>query len=79
MKQKFPVGGPRQPVYDFLTRLGCTMSSRSDKTWTLPDGREVSIFGAGSMAKLGAREFPLDELGDYINSSFVSYGTYRSE
>ncbi len=60
--QIFPVGGPRQAVYDYLRNLGFVMSDWSDKIWARADGKEVRIFGAGSMASMGSEEFPLHEL-----------------
>jgi hypothetical protein len=51
--KNFPVGGPRQPVYDFLTSKGFVMSNWSDKAWSRPsDGVEVRVYGAGSMAQV---------------------------
>lgn len=50
--QHFPINGPRQPVYAFMRDLGFSMSHWSDKFWHSPDGIEVSIYGAGSMARI---------------------------
>ena len=50
--QQFPVGGPREPVYALMRNLGFSMSNWSDKFWRSADGIEVSIYGAGSMARL---------------------------
>lgn len=68
MTKRFPVGGPRQPVYDYMRRLGFNMSKFSDKVWQRLDGKEVSIFGAGSMARIGKDEMPLGELAEYLMS-----------
>ena len=48
----FPAGGPREPVYSFLREHGFTMGRYSDKLWTRSDGMEVSVYGAGSMARI---------------------------
>ena len=66
-QQTFPVGGPRQPVYDYLRGLGLVESKWSDKVWTRADGIEVRIFGTGSMAQVGKDEMPLGELASYLN------------
>ena len=50
--ERFPVGGPREPVYNFLRSHGFVMARYSDKLWTRADGTEVSIYGAGSMARV---------------------------
>jgi hypothetical protein len=63
---RFPVGGPRQPVYDYLTSLGFAMSKHSDKEWRSADGLTVRIFGAGSRAMIGAAEMPLDDLAGFV-------------
>ena len=52
MKQVFPVGGPREPVYAFLRAHGFKMSNRSDKEWTQGDFTTLRLFGAGSMATI---------------------------
>jgi hypothetical protein len=65
---KFPVGGPRQPVYDHMRNLGFVMSDWSDKAWRRADGAEARIFGAGSMARVGAAEMPLDDLAKFLRS-----------
>jgi len=49
---RFPVGGPREPVYAFLREHGFTMSNRSDKEWHRLDGMKVHIYGAGSKARV---------------------------
>lgn len=46
---KFPAGGPRQPVYEFLRSHGFRMAASGDKNWTRADGISLSLFGAGSM------------------------------
>jgi len=69
---RYPVGGPRQPVYDLMRGLGFSMERSGDKHWTSADGIEVHIYGAGSMARVshGQRrgECKLDELSAYIDS-----------
>jgi hypothetical protein len=69
MTTRFPVGGPRQPVYDYLRGLGFAMSDWSDKAWKRFDGTEVRIFGAGSMAQIGATQIPLDDLAKHLADS----------
>lgn len=69
--QQYPVGGPRQPVYDLMRGLGFSMAKFSDKTWNSADGIEVQIYGAGSMARLSVAntpqgEYNLDELSGQI-------------
>lgn len=49
---RFPIGGPRQPVYDFLRHNGFQMSNWSDKHWTRADGTTLHLYGAGSMARI---------------------------
>lgn len=49
---KFPIGGPREPVYSFMRQHGFVMSKWSDKIWERADGVQASIYGAGSMLRL---------------------------
>ncbi len=69
---QFPVGGPRQPVYDLMRQLGFSESNWSDKVWRSADGLEVTIYGAGSMARVlhgnDRGECKLDDLGSHIRS-----------
>ena len=69
---KYPVGGPREPVYALMRKLGLSESNWSDKFWRGADGIEVSIFGAGSMARLSLAGVPqgeceLDQLSERIS------------
>jgi hypothetical protein len=48
---KYPVGGPREPVYQLMRSLGFVMSKKSDKEWTRGD-ITVHIFAAGSTASV---------------------------
>ena len=50
--ERFPVGGERQPVYNFMRDNGFVMSKWSDKVWARADGLQASIYGAGSMVRL---------------------------
>ena len=50
--ETFPVGGPRQDVYDYLQSRGFVMSSWSDKSWTRADGFKAQIYGSGSCASV---------------------------
>jgi hypothetical protein len=52
MKERFPVGGEREPVYNFMRDHGFVRSQWSDKVWERADGLQASIFGAGSMVRL---------------------------
>ena len=51
---KFPVGGPRQPVYAFLQSQGFIMDKGGDKHYTRADGVWLHLYGAGSMARIYA-------------------------
>jgi hypothetical protein len=69
--QNYPAGGPREPVYELMRSLGFSMSNWSDKFWNSADGIEVSIYGAGSMARLSLfgdlkGECELDNLGERV-------------
>ena len=69
--QTYPVNGPREPVYDLMRNLGFSMAKWTDKVWNSADGIEVSIYGAGSMARVRIAEAPkgeceLDDLADHI-------------
>lgn len=64
--KRFTVGGERQPVIEYMRSFGFVASIWSDKVWFRHDGKEVRIFGAGSMARMGDNEFPLDELGERL-------------
>lgn len=50
--ERFPVGGEREPVYNFMRDHGFVMSKWSDKVWARADGLKASIYGAGSMVRL---------------------------
>lgn len=54
--ERFPVGGSRQAVYDFLRDHGFLMSRHSDKCWLRADGVELHLYGTGSMARIFSRE-----------------------
>lgn len=56
MSARFPVGGSRQAVYDFLISRGFLMSRNNDKWWLRADGVEVHVYGAGSMARVYDRD-----------------------
>ena len=49
---RFPIGGPREPVYNFLRYNGWIMSDWSDKHWTRADGLRLHVYGSGSMARI---------------------------
>lgn len=58
---QYPVGGPREPVYALMRKLGLSESNWSDKFWRGADGIEVSIFGTGSMARTWLAGIPKGE------------------
>ena len=64
---KFPVGGPRQPVYNAIRNYGFVMSKYSDKEWNSTEGLTLNLYGAGSMARITDNagklliDAPLDE------------------
>ena len=55
MDKKYPVGGPREPVYALMQKLGFS-SVWGDKHYRSADGIEVHIYGAGSMARVKIKE-----------------------
>lgn len=57
-KERFPVGGPREPVYNFMRDHGFVMSKWSDKVWERADGLKASIYGAGSKVRLSRDNYP---------------------
>lgn len=50
--EKFPVGGPRQAVYNALQSRGFVQSNWSDKHWERADGLKAHIYGSGSRLAL---------------------------
>lgn len=57
MSARFPVGGSRQNVYDFMQQHGFVMSRNNDKCWLRPsDGVEAHIYGTGSMARVFSKD-----------------------
>lgn len=52
MTEQFPIGGPRQAVYDALKARGFVESNWSDKSWKRPDGIEAHVYGTGSQLRL---------------------------
>ena len=74
---RFPIGGERQPVYNFLRYHGFVMSKWSDKVWYRADGVEASVYGAGSKARIhdGAGKLladgPLEEAVLHLNLNFT--------
>lgn len=61
MTQQYPAGGPREPVYALMRKLGFSESRWSDKFWHSADGITVSIYGAGSMARVSVGDTPHGE------------------
>ena len=49
---RFPVGGPRAPVFSFLRDHGFVPSRHSDKEWHRHDGLVLHLYGAGSKARI---------------------------
>jgi hypothetical protein len=69
----YPAGGPREPVYALMRKLGFSMSNWSDKFWNSADGIEVAIYGTGSMARISLKGEPkgeceLDQLSERIDA-----------
>ena len=65
MSKRFPAGGSRQSVYDFMQQHGFLMSRHSDKCWMRPaDGVEAHIYGTGSMARVFSKDGQMLEDGD---------------
>jgi hypothetical protein len=69
--RKYQAGGPREPVYALMRGLGFSMSNWSDKIWNSADGIEVSIYGAGSKARISIAgsakgECELDKLSERV-------------
>ena len=54
--ERFPAGGSKQAVYDFLKTYGFTMSNWSDKHWTRLDGMSVHVYGTGSKARVTGKD-----------------------
>jgi hypothetical protein len=52
---KYPVGGPREPVYALMRELGLSRVW-GDKHYRSADGIDVHIYGAGSMARVKIKE-----------------------
>jgi hypothetical protein len=51
--EDFPVGGPRQAVFDALTQRQFTMTKGlGDKQWERADGYRAHVYGAGSKLQL---------------------------
>jgi hypothetical protein len=51
-EMRFPIGGPRLPVYEFLAHRGWIQSNWSDKHYTRADGLHLLLYGSGSMADI---------------------------
>jgi hypothetical protein len=71
--QQYPVNGPREPVYALMRGLGFSVANWTDKVWNSSDGIEVSIYGAGSMARIKLADTPkgeceLDNLANHIDA-----------
>jgi hypothetical protein len=70
---EFPVGGPREPVYDLMRGLGFSEVRWTDKYWLSADEIQVWIYGAGSMARISVGDTPkgeckLADLGERIDA-----------
>jgi hypothetical protein len=78
MEAKFPVGGSRKAVYDYLRSFGFVQSRHSDKCWTRADGLEVHIYGTGSCAKVTHNtkgvlfDGTLDDMGKYMPAAYAA-------
>lgn len=51
-KAKFPIGGPRQAVYDALSSRQFKMDGFGDKHWTRLDGLTAHVYGTGSCLRV---------------------------
>lgn len=49
---RFPVGGSKDAVYNFLRDHGFVMSKWSDKEWHRADGLTLNVYGTGSKARI---------------------------
>jgi hypothetical protein len=49
---RFPIGGERKAVYDYLKSYGFVMGPWSDKHWERADGLRLHVYGAGSKARI---------------------------
>lgn len=49
---EFPIGGPRQAVYDALASRQFAIGGFGDKHWKRLDGLEAHIYGAGSQLQV---------------------------
>ena len=69
--KKYPVCGPREPVYELMRSLGLHQARWTDKYW-YDDKLEVLIYGAGSRARVRkmnsnhAMECELDVLAERL-------------
>ena len=54
--ERFPVGGPREPVYNFISHNGFLQSRNNDKCWLRADGVELHLYGTGSMARIFSKD-----------------------
>lgn len=71
MTEHFPIGGPRQAVYDALKSHGFTMSRWSDKQWDRVDGVTAIVYGTGSRLELSGTiddDGPLGEVLERLES-----------
>ena len=49
---RFLVGGPTEPLYEYLASKGFTMSNHSVKVWARADGVVATIYGTGSRLQI---------------------------
>lgn len=78
MSERFPVGGPRQPVYDFMRQHDFIMSYWSDKEWVRQDCVAV-VYGSGSCVRVMRNseviaDGPLDETIESLASPTLRKG-----
>lgn len=52
MSKRFPVGGSKDAVFNFMRQHGFIESNWSDKAWARADGVQARIYGCGSMLQL---------------------------
>lgn len=79
MSARFPVGGSRQNVYNFMQQHGFVMSRNNDKCWLrAADGVEAHIYGTGSMARIFSKEGKM-LCDDEIDKAVKRHYDIRSE
>lgn len=76
MNEQFPIGGPRQPVYEALRNRGFVKQNFGDKHWTRADGLDAHIYGTGSRLRItkGQQDIadgPMAEILEMIDNATI--------